>query len=74
MVDFAVQADHRVKIKENKKRDKYLNLAREPKKIWNIKVMVIQIIISVLEMITKSLVRECWKRWKLEDKLRRSKP
>ena len=32
MVDFAVPADHRVKIKESKKRDKYLNLARELKK------------------------------------------
>ena len=32
LVDLAVPADHRVKIKENKKRDKYLNLAWEQKK------------------------------------------
>ena len=31
-VDFAVPADHRVKMKENEKRDKYMNLARELKK------------------------------------------
>ena len=31
-VDFAVPADHRVKWKENEKRDKYLDLARELKK------------------------------------------
>ena len=29
---FAVPADHRVKIKESEKKDKYLNIAREIKK------------------------------------------
>ena len=29
IVDFAVPADHRLKLKEGKKRDKYLDLARE---------------------------------------------
>ena len=33
IVDFAALADHRVKLKECKKRDKYLNLARELKKL-----------------------------------------
>ena len=32
IVHFAVLADHRVKLKENEKRDKYLDLAREVKK------------------------------------------
>ena len=31
-VDFAVLVDHRVKLKENEKRDKYLDLARGLKK------------------------------------------
>ena len=31
IVDFAFLADHRVKLKENEKKDKYLNLARELK-------------------------------------------
>ena len=31
IVDFAVPADHRIKLKECEKRDKYLNLARELK-------------------------------------------
>ena len=35
-MDFAVPADHRVKLKENEKKDKYLDLAREVKKMWNI--------------------------------------
>ena len=37
LVDFAVPADHRVKLKENEKMDKYLDLARELKKLWNMK-------------------------------------
>ena len=32
IVDFAVAADHRIKLKECEKKDKYLNLARELKK------------------------------------------
>ena len=32
IVDLAITADHRVKLKENEKRDKYLGLARELKK------------------------------------------
>ena len=33
IVDFAVPADHRIKLKECEKRDKYLDLARELKKL-----------------------------------------
>ena len=29
IVDFAVLADHRIKLKESEKKDKYLDLARE---------------------------------------------
>ena len=32
MVDFAVRADHRIKVKECEKKDKYLDFARELKK------------------------------------------
>ena len=32
IVDFAVPADHRVKLKESEKKDKYQDLARELKK------------------------------------------
>ena len=31
IVDFAVPADHRIKLKESEKKDKYFNLARELK-------------------------------------------
>ena len=33
MVDFAELADHRIKLKECKKKDKYLDFARELKKL-----------------------------------------
>ena len=33
IVDFAVTADHRIKLKEREKKDKYLDLARELKKL-----------------------------------------
>ena len=33
IVDFAVPADHRIKLKECEKREKYLDLARELKKL-----------------------------------------
>ena len=32
ILDFTVTADHRIKLKEREKKDKYLNLARELKK------------------------------------------
>ena len=34
-MDFAVPADHRVKLKENEKRDKYLDFCRELTKKTN---------------------------------------
>ena len=40
-MEFAVPADHLVKINENEKRDEYLYLDRELKKVWNMKVTVI---------------------------------
>ena len=33
IVDFAVPADHRIKLKQCEKKDKYIDLARELKKI-----------------------------------------
>ena len=46
IVDFAVPADHRINLKENEKKDKYLDLARELKKLWNMKVMIVPIVIG----------------------------
>ena len=52
IVDFAVPADHRIYLKESEKKDKYLDLARELKKLWNIKVMIVSIVIGALGSIT----------------------
>ena len=45
IVVFAVPADHRINLKECEKKDKYLDLAREFKKLWNIKVTIVPILI-----------------------------
>ena len=50
-------ADHRVILKESEKRDKYLDLAMELKKLWNMKVMIIPIVIRALDTVTKGLVQ-----------------
>ena len=57
IADFAVPADHRVKFKESEKKDKYLDLAWELKKLWNMKVTVISIVIGALGTVTKELVK-----------------
>ena len=54
---FAILVDHRVKIKENEKGNKYLDLARELKKLWNMKMTVIPIITVVFGMVHKDSVR-----------------
>ena len=35
-----------LKLKESEKKDKYIDLARELKKLWNVKVTVIPIVIG----------------------------
>ena len=56
-MDFAVPADHRVKLKESKKKKKYFDLSRKPKKLWNMKVTFIPIIICALDTVTKGLIK-----------------
>ena len=57
IVDFAVPANHRIKLKECEKKDKYLDLARELKKIWNMKVTIITIVIGAFGAVTKGLLK-----------------
>ena len=52
IVDFAVPADHRIKLKEYEKRDKYLDLAIELKKLWNMKVTIRPIVIGAFGTVT----------------------
>ena len=52
---FAVPADHRIKLKEFQRKDKYLELARELKKLWNMKVPIIPIVIGAFGIVNKEL-------------------
>ena len=56
-MDFEVPADHRVKVKESEKKDKYLDLAREVKKLLNMKETFIPIVIGVLGTVTEGLLK-----------------
>ena len=56
IVDFAVSADQRINLKESQKKDKYLVLARELKKKWNMKVTIIPIVIGAFGTVTKGLL------------------
>ena len=51
IVDFAVPADHRIKLKECEKNDKYLDLARELKKnygTWRWQLYQLWLVLLVL--------------------------
>ena len=58
---FCCPADHRIKLKECEKKYKYLDLARDLKKLWNMKVTIIPI------------VNGAFGTWKLADGWRPSK-
>ena len=57
IVDFAVPADHGIKLKECEKRDNYLNLARELKRLWNMKVTIVPIVIGAFGTINEGLLK-----------------
>ena len=57
IVDFAVLADHKIKLKECEKKDKYLDLARELKNLWNMQVTIIPIVIDAFGTVTKGLLK-----------------
>ena len=65
-MEFSVPANHRTKLKECKKKEKYLDLTRELKRLWNMKVTVIPIVISAFGTVTKIFIKgtgglEGWK-------------
>ena len=53
IVNFAVTAVLKVKLKEIAKKYKYLYLSRELKKLWDMKVTFIPIIIAAFIAVTK---------------------
>ena len=57
IIIITVSADHRIKLKEGVKRDKYLDLARELKILWNMKVTIIPIVVGAFGTVTKGLLK-----------------
>ena len=63
IADFAVPTDHRINLKKCEKKDKSLDLARELKKLWIMKVstvigvMKVSIVIGAFGIITKGLLK-----------------
>ena len=55
LVYFVSPSTHRWKIKESKGTSNYQDLARELKKLWNIKVMLILIVVEALATVLKNL-------------------
>ena len=57
-VDFAVPADHRIKLKECEKKGRHFDLARElKKKLWNMKGTFIPIVVSAFGTVTIRLFK-----------------
>ena len=57
IIDFAPPADNRIKLKESEKKDKYLDLARDLKKLWNMKITIVPNVIGVFGTVTKGLLK-----------------
>ena len=53
-MDFAIPAEHRIKLKEIEKKDKYQDLARQLKKLWNMKVTIMT---GAFGTVTKELLK-----------------
>ena len=56
-MDFAVPIDHRIKLKEGEKKYKYLNIARELKKLRNMKVTIIPLVIGAFSTVIKGSLK-----------------
>ena len=56
-MNFDALAGNKIKLKESEKNDKYLGLASELKKIWNMKVTMIPIVIGAFAIVTKELLK-----------------
>ena len=71
IVDFAVPADHRIKLKECEKKDKYLDLARELKKknfwTWRWQLWLVLLVQQLKDY------RRNWRTWNLANERRPSK-
>ena len=56
-IDYNNNNNNNINLKESEKKDKYLDLARELKKLWNMKVMIVPIVLGALGTTTKGLLK-----------------
>ena len=49
--------DHRIKLKEIENKDKYLDLAKQLKEIWSMKVTIIPIVNGEFGTVTKEILK-----------------
>ena len=57
IMDFAVLAGNIIKLQGSENKDKYVDLAMELKRLWNMKVTVISIVIGALGTVIKRFIR-----------------
>ena len=62
-----------MKIEESKNINEYCDLARETKKLWDMKVTVIPILVGVPGTVSKSLEKD-WRNLKPKEESRPSRP
>ena len=55
IVDFVFLVGHKVELKESEKKNKFLDLARELRKLWNMKVTFLPIVIGTVTLFTQPL-------------------
>ena len=57
-VNFDVSVDHRIKLKECEKKENTSTLLENWKKLWNMKVTIIPIVIGAFGTVTKGLLKD----------------
>ena len=58
IVVFVVWADHSVKAKKGKRMDKFLDQAREQRKLWNIKMSVVPNVVKTLWIVRNNIEKK----------------
>ena len=57
IVDFALSADHRIKLRDCEKKDEFIALARELKNLWNMKMTIILIVIGAFSTSHQRIIK-----------------
>ena len=56
IVNFAIPDNHRIKLNEIEKKHKYLDLTKELKKLWNMELTILHLVMVVFGTVTKELL------------------